>query len=368
MAKHTYNIIINDVDLSDYHQFRYTYNRMEMQVSVSNKSFIVIYETNTQKSAELIWQSREVEDAIRKCLLAQLIYYGHNVEIEKAIIKESGTDDIKIIQDTRIFNLIPSDVEVDLAPIRDDNFVAEYLMKRVKSKYEAGIAALFSYIYAKSKKMEEERFTYLWRSFNGIYSSIAKESVIDGKVDEEMVKSENNMLKNWLNNRESQKFMVSSLFNKIYAPDKKDYTTAERKIRHFFYQVRDTAAKAPWSKEDVKNALNLPGNKNTHLANLLGLQQYISPQNPDQMQIEIEGKPMTSSSSLYGYLMTELAYQIRCEYFHAAKPILLHTTKSNPEYRALELANALLEHYLDEYIIKEVKKKINLERFLEKWE
>ncbi len=365
MAKYTYNVIVNDVDLKDFQQFRYTYSRMEMQITVSADSFIIIYETNVNKPLYKIWYSNEIEDAVRKCLLAQLIFFGHNCDFEKVLIKESSNDETKIIEKARVYNLIPSDVKVDLTPIRDKEFVAEYLMKRVKSKYESGIAAIFSYIYAKSKTCEEEMFTYYWRAFNGIYTSIAKESVQIGLLEKDQMKKENEMLRNWLKNRSAQKFMVSSLFSKIYGKDG-DYSVAERKIKHFFYTIRDKAARANWTKNDVRNALNASGNKNINLAKLLGLEEYINPTYPDSMQIELDGKKYSSKSTLYGYLMTELAYQIRCSYFHAEKPILLHTTLTNPEFRALELANALLEHYLDEHIKAEVIAKIKLERRLEK--
>ena len=171
MAKYTYNVIVNDVDLKDFQQFRYTYSRMEMQITVSADSFIIIYETNVNKPLYKIWYSNEIEDAVRKCLLAQLIFFGHNCDFEKVLIKESSNDETKIIEKARVYNLIPSDVKVDLTPIRDKEFVAEYLMKRVKSKYESGIAAIFSYIYAKSKTCEEEMFTYYWRAFNGLLRS-----------------------------------------------------------------------------------------------------------------------------------------------------------------------------------------------------
>ncbi|MCQ2192814.1 MAG: hypothetical protein MJZ23_08170 [Paludibacteraceae bacterium] len=363
MAKYTYSVIVNDVD-SDNKPFRYTYSKMEMLVLVAKDSFIVMYETNTEKTPDQIWMSREVEDGVRKALLAQLIFFGHNCEFKKVLIKEANSDEYKIIDEPRVYNLIPSDVYVDLSPLRDNMFVTEYLMKRVKSKYESGIAALFSYIYAKSKKCEEDKFTYFWRSFNGIYSSVAKESVVDGSFDKAKVKKENEVLKNWLRNRETQNFMVASLFNKAYAVNN-DYTIAEKKIKHFFYTVRDKAAKANWTKDDIRNALNARGNKNVNLANVLGLQNYVYSVNPDMMVVEIEGQPKISKSSLYGYLMTELAYQIRCSYFHAAKPILLHTTLSDPEFRGLQLANALLEHYLDENIKDEVMEKIKLEKMLE---
>lgn len=361
MAKFTYNVIVNDIDLNDYHKFRYTYSRMEMQIMVSKDSFIVVYETNTQKTYAAVWNSREVEDAVRKSLLVQLIFYGHNVDIKKVLVKESHSSDTQIITDPRIYNLIPSDELVDLSALRNDTFVGEYLVKRVKSSYASGVSALFSYIYAKSKRTEEDRFTYFWRSFNGIYVSIAQEDVANKQVDASNVKSENAVLKNWLKNREAQTFMVSSLFTKYYA-DQGNYQEAEKKIRHFFYTIRDLAAKAKWTKADVKTTLGLPGNKNVNLANLLGLSSYIPKKKPDCLLVEIDGKQMFSKSTLYGYLMTELAYHIRCEYFHAAKPILLHTTLSNPEFRALELANALLEHYLDEHIREEVMKKIDLDR------
>lgn len=354
---HIYNVIVNGI-ASDYkYRFRYTYSRMEVEVMLDSNSFVVVYATKTEKTPEEIWKTNVVEDGIRKCLLAQLIFFGHNCAFEKVYINEKGTDKIEVIKEPRVYNLIPSSVEVDLTAVRNEEFVAEYLMKWVKSKYESGIAALFSYIYAKSKHCEEDKFTYFWRAFNGIYNSMAEEAIENGAT----IKSEKDSLKNWLKKREANSFMVAALFNKYYA-NGDDHKEAEKKTKHFFYMVRDKLAKANWTPKDVKAALDASGNKNKNLAKLLGLEEYLHPVNPDQMLIEINGEKKVSFTGLYGYLMTELAYHIRCSYFHAEKPILLHTTLSNPEYRALELANALLEHYLDKNILKEVMNKIDLER------
>lgn len=360
MAKHTYNIIVNNIELADSKQFTYTYKRMDMKVVISNNGFAVTYQTGTAKTPAEIWASQEVEDAVRKCLLAQLIYFGHNSDFQDVIIQDKAKQETTILKTPMVYNLIPGEVQVDLSPLRDDSFVANYLMNRVKSKYESAIAALFSYIYAKSKKCEEDQFTYYWRAFNGLYNSMAEVDSVYGNLERE-IKSESDSLKNWLKNREANSFMVSSLFNRYYR-EQNDYSLAERKCKHFFYTIRDKAAKAQWDKAAIRSTLSMPGNKNDNLARLLGLTAYLCPNNPDKMQVTIEDHVVTSLSSLHGYLMTELAYQIRCDYFHAAKPILLHTTLNNPEYRGLELANALLEDYLDKHIKKEVMDKIDLEK------
>lgn len=359
-----YNVIVNEVDPQNIRTFKYIYNKMKVQVSVSSKGFIIIYQTGTSKSAEAIWNSREVEDAVRKCLLVQLIYFGHNVDFRDVMIKEQNSDEIMLIKTPRVYNLIPETVEVDLTALRDDNFVGEYLMKRVKSKYESGIAALFSYIYAKSKHCEEDKFTYFWRSFNGIYNSIGEEDINTGNTTNKM-ESERDYLKNWLSKRENGCYMVSAMFNSIYKKDGLSYAAIERKNRAFFHNVENSAAEAEWTPDDVKAALDAPGNINDNLANLLGLTDYLFPQDHNSVYVKIKDIKRRVQISLYGYLMTELAYQIRCTYFHAVKPILLHTTTNNPEFRGLQLANALLEHYLDHHIKDEVISKINMERELE---
>lgn len=357
--EHIYNIIINGIEDNYPHRFQYTYSRMNVEVLIASNSFVMVYKTGVKKTPEEIWKSNVVEDGIRKCLLAQLIFFGHNCAFEKVMIKERGADNMGIIKEPRIYNLIPSNIEVDLPTLKDERFVAEYLMKWVRSKYESGIAALFSYIYAKSKICEEDKFTYYWRAFNGIYNSIAQATNENGGN----VNTEKECLKNWLKENGYQTYLVSAFFNRNYAIDN-DYSEAEKKTRHFFYTIRDKAAKASWTPADVRNALNANGNKNRNLAVLLGLEEHLHSSDADMMQIEVNGQKRALKTSLYGYMMTEFAYHIRCEYFHAARPILLYTTLSNPEYRGLELANALLEHYLDTHILKEVKDKINLEREL----
>lgn len=340
-------------------EFHYIYKKMAVTIKVGADGFHISYLTGTKKTLPEVWASDTVDDATCKCMLIQLILFGRNPSFFQAVVTDKNEETSQTFTDQRIFGLISSTTAVDLTPIRDIAFITDYIINNVQSKFEAGVAALYAYIYAKSKKKEEDKFTYYWRAFNGLYSSMAKEDSYNGNVSRDL-NTEKSMLQNWVYNYESTTDSVIKLFNDELDPSL-SYEEVNSKFRHFGYIIRDQIAKASWSHEDVINAL-APGNRNVNLANLLGLQDYLSPYNNDHMLVPIGDCSYVAYISLYGFFMTELAYQMRCDYFHARKPILLYSTANN--IKSLELVNVLLENYLDINILRAVKNKINLERLL----
>lgn len=171
-------------------------------------------------------------------------------------------------------------------------------------------------------------------------------------------------MQNWLVQTNNGERLVSSYFNS-YRNQGKELQEIEKAKRHLFYKIRDCIAKTPWAPKDVLSALNNGGNRNKNLANVLGLSNYLFFKNQDYLYSKIFDDGRTLKSSLYGYLMTEFAYHLRCEYFHAAQPILLYSNLSNPWLRGLQLSNILIEHYLDNNLKQQVISKIELERELE---
>lgn len=357
--KHTYLVGINDIS-EKMESFQYNYQKMVVQIGVSSKGFTIIYQTGTSKSLNEVWESNIVEDATRKCMLIQLILFGNNPAFEKAIVMENDTRESKTFYSQRVFGLIDSGSNVDLTPIKDKSFITNYLISTVQSNYESGIAALFSYIFAKSKKSEEEKFTYYWRAFNGLYSSLAKEDTYHRNTNKDL-DTEKSMIQNWIYNNEFTSDSVSKLFNRKV--DKElSFEDVNRKFRRFGYIIRGKIAQTNWTQQDIYNALKAPGNTNTNLAQLLNLKDFLYPQDNSKMWVPIDDKKYIAHISLYSFLMAELAYQMRCDYFHARKPILLYTTATNQSIRSLKLVNVLLENYLDNNILRSISEKIDFDR------
>lgn len=363
MAEKNIYIIHVNGEAKNGEKFSYTYSRMNVVVRIQEECFSIFYQTSAEKGGQEIWESNIVDDATRKCLLAQLILFGQNPPFKEAIIRKAGSSTpLGVFTNQMVYSLIPNG-KIDLSPIRDPQFITNYLMNTVQSDYEEAIAAIFSYIFAKTKVCEEEKFTYYWRSFNGIYNSMAAISEASGD-NEYPLDSEKKCLQNWLVQTNNGERLVSSYFNS-YRNQGKELQEIEKAKRHLFYKIRDCIAKTPWAPKDVLSALNNGGNRNKNLANVLGLSNYLFFKNQDYLYSKIFDDGRTLKSSLYGYLMTEFAYHLRCEYFHAAQPILLYSNLSNPWLRGLQLSNILIEHYLDNNLKQQVISKIELERELE---
>lgn len=54
----------------------------------------------------------------------------------------------------------------------------------------------------------------------------------------------------------------------------------------------------------------------------------------------------------YGLLVLDYAYYLRCNYFHAGKPLPLFNFESDVELKSLNIINELLKEFLDDNITK----------------
>lgn len=354
------DVYINYKNVESPHCYQYEYKRNTYTVTVAEKGIHISYTTQSTKTAQEIWHSDVIDDALRKCLIAQIIFYGCNAPFEKAWVITPKEE--VVITEKLIYGLVPDGKCVDLRYLQDEHFVAEYVMKWVRSKFESATSALYSYIFAKSKESEEEKFNYFWRSFNGIYASLAKEEEAYG-TQQIVFNSEKRCIIYWMQKAKAGNFTLHSTLSN-FSDNSLSHDDIDRKYRHIFHVIQNKVAKSSWTTAELYSVLeNSPAyNLNTNLAQVLGLSDFIDRANPKHMVDPVTNSGLKFIISLYGYLMAEFAYTIRCNYFHANKPILLYTKLSDVDFRSFQMCNVLLEHYLDHNIVNEVIEKINMER------
>lgn len=345
MERVRYQINVNGGS-HDGKSFNYTFSRGSVTINVSASGYTIIHERPGIMDADKEWTSTLVNDAMRKCLLLQLIYFNENPEFEVGEVCINGEVSFTTHRPL-ILNLLKGKVSGDLSHLQNDNLVA-HILNVTKTKFESSIASLYAYIFAKGKENEEERFSYYWRSFNGIYETLTE--------DVYWADNEAKKLNFWMQHSHNGRKSVGYYYRGDHTDA--DYTEyIKRKEREFFHKIQDRVAQTAWTKAEVQNALKAR-DKNQELNNVLDLSDFTDGYGR-RMVTEINDNPVEMDLTLYGYLITEFCYLCRCIFFHANKPILLYCTEEDVNYKSLKLANILIEDLLDHTVVKVVCDKMD---------
>ena len=336
-------------------KYEYTFQRTKVELAVEENAIEIKYSRPKEMTAEETWESDIVKDAVRKAMLVQIILYKKNSNFEGANIYLTKGEQTTVNKTNKvlIYSLFTEDIKGELPQVKKREFI-EKLLTMPKTYFESGIASLYSYLYAKSKVNEEEKFTYYWRSFNGLYDTMAE--------DNSKANSESKKIGNWLYRNHLGKKMVGWYFFNLI-PQKEDEDKNEeyrqKKERQLFHIIQDKIRTSKWTKESIRLALKEVGfRRNLSLARELNLCEYL-PEDNNHMRIQIEGTDVEMEISLFGYLLAEFAYLCRCILFHASKPILLYCTADDRDLRCLQLCNILLEEMLDRQMANVVSNKID---------
>ena len=171
-----------------------------------------------------------------------------------------------------------------------------------------GVAALYAYLYSKSKQFETERFFFLWMAMNGMYVSLAPAGIVreDRRIREFLVRF--GLGEEMINSHESErlcKLVMLQLLN---------------------YQE-------PITRESL-----LEENHGL-LFNLL------------QQSILVRPDGTAYRVTPFGFMLVVLPYYLRCKLFHANKPAELFSFKNDMELNALRVVNSLIEEFLDHELL-----------------
>lgn len=175
-----------------------------------------------------------------------------------------------------------------------------------KKDFDNKNASLNAYIYSKYQAMETERFMYLWMAFNGAYGVVGKPS---------------------RNERENINKILGVFDNggEMFSSKKRD--EHGRKLLSLFAGMQSISI-----CEDITNPASYPYQR---------IKKFIDTYYDSGNKI-----------SPRGVVLGDVAYYLRCNYFHANSPFLLMTYADDVEFEALSCVNAVLERFLDENLHK----------------
>lgn len=314
-TKYTYTVLINSDTKGKSFFFSYgntkfielVVNKQKASVSASlsrDYSDIDIYDNS--------YLLNLIKESLKRVMLVHLLKYMEPINMTNISLKiiKNGVccKIIDLSQYIRLYSMIQKRL---IRPIPDEwkqESVIESILAFQKSKLELSkeISALYAYIYSKTKSYETERFSYLWMSMNGFYSSRSDEKS-DAKQMTELVSTLN------LGNRSLTRKERDSICPRVV--------------------IKLNSIDGKLSYESLSDG--------RHKDFAIKIQQYLSQLSSENNLVEL---------SAYGFMVVDFPYYLRCKYFHANKPLELFSFEGDMELRTITIANGLLEEFLDKHL------------------
>lgn len=307
--------------------YEYTFNRTKnISLKINKNQSCVSYKIKTIPSLDKTVKTALFYDAITKVFLLHLILFSETIDLEKVQIKIGKEARILPEENEQIFHSLVNNKL--LRVFSDDwknSFFMEKLLNTSKSNYDSRFSSLFAFIISKSKKYEIERFQNLWIAMNGLYSfyanQIAKE-ILD-------IRNKNGKLCSFSENKQLLlfQFFIESKAEPI------DFITKDN---------RDSIGK------EFTEILNSFDYDDTISKEILLSEKY------KKLREKIREKLSEKEINLfeYTYLTIHYAYYLRCNFFHANKPLPLIYFNQKHEWKVLQFINGLIEEFLDSNLYK----------------
>lgn len=305
---------------SNFEKFQYSLkykfsSTKDIKLFISEGNFLLDYTIKAKTEVTKIVDSMLVYDALIKASIIHFIFYSKELNLEKLTIEFNSKE---YVYPTESRVILHSLVKGTLIRKISENFQKDFFIKTFlntsKSNYDSRFSALFSLIISKSKSYEIERLQNLWIAMNGTYGFYF------GEIVKKIIRPENTQ------ERTQLKFFC--FFN------------------DFDMNVIQRSKSDEIGKKITKILVNIP------LVQTYTRDYFESDMCKDQrekiykilQENDITLKP-------YEYLIIYYAYYLRCNFFHANKPIPIIYLDKKQEWRTIQFINDLLEEYLDKTLV-----------------
>ena len=222
---------------------------------------------------------------------------------------ESTVYDIK--EFPRVYSMVEGSLYSRMSSGWNNEKIIQDILWLTKTTSKQRMASLCALLIAKSKQFESEKFMYLWMAFNGMYGYLSqlKEKGKWCEWQEIVVFQEFN---GWGRKSFSDKVKI-----KLYQETKAILNEYDSHITRAFFNTDEGIALDCKIRQMFFGATN-----------------------------------EKSDLSAYGFLMTQFAYWLRCELFHANRPTMFFALETDKDLKYLRQINSLMEEYLDENLYK----------------
>ena len=307
-----YEIIINNSP-KRCQKYYYNYgNTKNIELSISAKGILIKIWLSKKKTIEEIISSKNhmFLDALKKAMLVYLIKYSKNL-LQKNIVVRLDNEIYKIEKFPKFYCLVEKSLYSKMHCGWAEQKIIEDVLWFTASAERERMASLYALLVAKSKKYESEKFLYLWMAFNGMYGYFSK--LVERANWQEwqqlvMFQDFNGWGRKTFNNEQKKRLFLKT---------KTLLTHYENNLNKNFFQSVDGII----LDRDVQNLLKSETKEEINL-------------------------------STYGFLLTQFAYWMRCNLFHANRPTMFFVFDEDKDLKHIRQINSLLEEYIDETLYK----------------
>ena len=251
-----------------------------------------------------------LKEAIKRIALLHILQYQKPLEIKNLTLtitrNRHKSQSCDLSQSLVFYQMFEGPL---LHPVSDEwknPEIMQNILKFQKSKDELSksMSALYAYLFSKTKNKETERFTYLWIAMNGYFQALSPDPHISEREQ--------------MNRFVRQKGLGTNILSKAFR-DKTGLPAAlEVKKLHEPVTREDLDQERCGSFSDfIREKINEYGSDNFD----------VTP---------------------YGFMLTDFPYYLRCNLFHASRPMQLFSFENDMELKSLRITNSLLEDFLDQ--------------------
>lgn len=308
MAQITYRLDINKSLRKLNYRFSFGNTRnISLGLNKTGASVSVRMSKDYTGSFENSYLYNLVKESIRRIALLYLLQYQKPLLVKTIELTAARTasdlQQIRLPEDFVFYQMFDVPLLRTVRPEWKDPEILQNLLKyqRAGSRLSRPVAALYAYLFSKTKNKESERFFYLWIAMNGYFASRWPD------------KNDRDQLTEFLK--------ASGLGNA-------SLSRANRESVCKLGMVRLSELVEPLSAEDLE------GEKCRTFAD------YISHTRQKYGAANFDMTP-------HGFLLTDFPYYLRCTLFHAQRPIELFSFKNDMELKSLRIVNSYLEDFLD---------------------
>lgn len=252
-----------------------------------------------------------MREGMKRASLIHLLLYQKPLKIRdvKLIVssKNKICESITLTEEFALYSMIECGLLRPLSKEWKEHTIIQFVLKHQKStdKMARQISALYAYLYSKTRKYETERFNYLWIAMNGLFAALdPKDSGNDRNQ------------------------MCALVKRYGFGTNLLDKTTRERSGK--LTMIHLLQMPEPVTRDSLDS-------------------DSVFTERIMKEVIDKYGKPV--DVSLYGYMLTDFPYYLRCKLFHANRPLELFSFTDDMELKSLRIANGLLEEFLDKELI-----------------
>lgn len=328
----TGEIIINTESKSEYlYKFKETKIKLVIAENIISISMSMEHKKaeNVKTHEGMLHSSdNEFSDAIKHAFLLYVIKYSKHIQIKQAIARIDEEKKTIFLHENN--NTFPIHSLINGSLVNGHEFpekwreskISQVLLARRKSNYNSLDSALSALIYAKSKENETDRFVYLWIAMNGMYQhffNIAKPLKVF-KVLKTFTVHKGNEINNTI---------------KINDPPECLNNPSEKLKMLLFSAFYNLGTERVNKKESITNILK-------------NCENNITEDDLFHISEELKGHDITPR----GYLLLNLAYHYRCNFFHANKKIHIFSYQIEESIKCLCIINNIIEEFVEEELFK----------------